>query len=118
MESPRAQTSWTSADQRDSAREPANQSLVLVAERELRGALTEQIIPALGMPANPSPAEMAAFDRAVDAICREAHRLDLRGEELVIAVKQAWAQLSAERTSRLGERDGDVLREVVSSSIE
>ena len=29
-----------------------------------------------------------------------------------------WSQISAMRASRLGERDGDVLKQVVSSSIE
>jgi len=76
--------------------------------------------PPLAFGAHPhsSPEETAAFNRAVQAICHEAHRLDLRAEELVIAIKQAWSQLAAVRKSRLGERDSDVLRRVVSSSIE
>ena len=119
MASRRPQSSAsTDAAQRDEARVPANQSLVLVAERELLAALREQAPPVFGAHPNPSPAEVAAFDRAVRALCSEAHRLDLRVEELVIAIKQAWWQLAAVRTSRLGERDGDVIRGVVSSSIE
>ena len=35
-----------------------------------------------------------------------------------IAIKKAWSQLAAVRTNQLAERDGDVLREIVSSSIE
>jgi len=108
----------TNAARCDDARAPANQALALVAERELLGALTEQVPPARGMYAYQSPREAAAFDRAMRAICREAHRLDLRAEELVIAIKKGWAQLGAMRASRLAERDGDVLRGVVSSAIE
>ena len=111
-------TASTSAAPDGQGRAPAHQSLATVAERELRAALAEQAPPAFGMFAHPSPAELAAFERAVDAICREAHRLGLRAEELVIAIKKAWTQLAAVRSSRLAERDGDVLRDVVSSSIE
>ncbi|HEX7981476.1 MAG TPA: hypothetical protein VF461_22890 [Gemmatimonadaceae bacterium] len=119
MGSPRPQSAAsTNAAQRDEACVLVNASLVRVAERELLGALTEQARPVLGMPAYPSTAELAAFDRAVHAICREAHRLDVHAEELVIALKQAWSQLAVLRTSRLGERDSDVLRDVVSASIE
>jgi hypothetical protein len=100
------------------ARVASNQSIVPIAERELANALAIQIGPSLGMFVQPSRAEMAAFERAVNTICREAHRLDLRAEELVIGIKQAWFHLAPIRTSRLGERDGDVLREVVSTSIE
>ena len=111
-------TTPTDTALRDSARVPACQALVLVAERELLGALARQTAPAYGLYTRPSPAEAAAFDRAAQATCREAHRLDLRAEELVVAIKQAWLRLSTERTRKLGDRDGDVLCEVVSSSIE
>ena len=56
--------------------------------------------------------------RAVEEICTEAHRLELRAEELVIGIKQAWAQLAPVRARHLGDRDGDVLGEVVSTSID
>ena len=102
----------------DGARVASNQNFVHVAERELGNALAIQVGPSLGMFIQPSRAEQAAFDRAVNTICREAHRLDLRAEELVIGIKQAWFQLAPTRASRLGERDGDVLREVVSTSID
>ncbi len=69
-------------------------------------------------PAHASPGETAALNRAVRAVCHEAHRLGLLAEEMLIAIKQAWSQVSAMRASRLGERDGDVLKQVVSSSIE
>jgi len=108
----------TNAARCDDARAAANHALALVAERELLDALTQQVPPARGMYAYQSPGEAAAFDRAMRAICHEAHHLDLRAEELVIAIKKGWAQLGAMRASRLAERDGDVLREVVSSSIE
>jgi hypothetical protein len=99
-------------------RAPATQWLVLMAERELHGALMEQVPPVLGAFTQPSLVERAAVERAVRAICGEAHRLDLRAEELVIAIKKAWLLLGAVRTNQLAERDGDVLREIVSSSIE
>jgi hypothetical protein len=67
---------------------------------------------------HPSSAEDAAVQRAVRTICQEARRLDLQAEELIIGIKQAWSQLASVRTRHLGDRDGDVLREVVSSSIE
>lgn len=108
----------THAAQSDDARVPANQSLLQVAERELLAALAEQRRRAFGLYGPSSPAEAAAVDRAVREICREAHRLNLRAEELVIAVKKAWTHLAPERASQLGDRDGEVLREVVSSSIE
>ena len=108
----------TNLTQRAEARAPAIQALGLVAEQELLGALGEQSPLAFGAPAHASPGETAALSRAVRAVCREAHRLDLRAEEMLIAIKQAWSQISAMRASRLGERDGDVLKQVVSSSIE
>jgi hypothetical protein len=111
-------SSPSDALQDDGARVVSNQKLVLIAERELAGALAAQERPSIGMYAHPSRAETAAFERAVQAICREAHHLDLRAEELLIGIKQAWFQLAPVRMSCLGERDGDVLREVVSSSIE
>jgi len=108
----------TNLAQRDEARIPASQSLVQVAEREFLGALGEQSPLRFGKPAQSSPAERAALNRAVRAICHEAHRLDLRAEEMVIAIKQAWLQVAIMRTSRLGERDSEVLEQIVSSSIE
>ena len=55
---------------------------------------------------------------AVRVICGEANHLGLRAEELIIGIKHAWSQLTAIRARHLGDRDADVLREVVSSSIE
>jgi hypothetical protein len=95
-----------------------NQTLVSVAERELERALVEQMRPSMGMYVHPSRAEDAAFERAVREICGEAHRLDLPAEALLVGIKQAWAQLAPTRARQLGDRDGDVLREVVSNSIE
>ena len=95
-----------------------SQTLVNVAERELERALIEQVRPSMGMYAHPSRAEDAAFDRAVREICNEAHRLDLPAETLLVGIKQAWSHLAATRAQHLGDRDGDVLREVVSNSIE
>ena len=57
-------------------------------------------------------------EKLLAALSEQAHRLDLRAEELAIAIKQVWSQLASVRSSRLGERDSDVLRGVVSSSIE
>lgn len=56
--------------------------------------------------------------RAVREICLEAHRLELRAEELLVDIKQAWTQLASLRALHLGDRDGDALRGVVSSAIE
>jgi hypothetical protein len=95
-----------------------SQTLVTVAERELERALVEQVRPSMGMYVHPSRAEDAAFDRAVREICNEAHRLDLPAETLLVGIKQAWSHLAATRARHLGDRDGDVLREVVSNSIE
>jgi hypothetical protein len=92
--------------------------IAAVAARELERALLEQSRPPMGMYVHPSSAEDAAVQRAVRTICQEARRLDLQAEELIIGIKQAWSQLASVRTRHLGDRDGDVLREVVSSSIE
>ena len=99
-------------------RAAVNQTLLNVAERELERALVEQVRPSMGMYAQPSRAEDAAFDRAVREICSEAHRLDLPAETLLVGIKQAWSHLAPIRARHLGDRDGDVLREVVSNSIE
>jgi len=95
-----------------------NASLLSVAERELHDALAEQERPMTGMYTQPTRAADAAFTRAVHVVCEEAHRLDLHAEQLLIALKQAWAHLASTRARHLGERDGDVLREVVTTSIE
>ena len=95
-----------------------NQTLVNVAERELGRALMEQMRPAMGMYVHPSQAEDAAFERAVREICGAAHRLDLPAEALLVGIKQAWSHLAPVRARHLGDRDGDVLRGVVSTSIE
>ena len=108
------QTSGTPLD----ARVAWNERLVAVAEAALERAVTEQMRPAMGMYVHPTSAENAAFDRAVHEICREAHRLELRAEELLIGIKQAWSHLAHVRAQHLGDRDGDVLRQFVSSSIE
>lgn len=92
--------------------------IAAVATRELEQALLEQSRPPMGMYVHPSSAEHAAVQRAVRTVCAEAHRLELRAEELIIGIKQAWSQLAPVRARHLGDRDGDVLREVVSSSIE
>ena len=93
------------------------QMMVAIAERELERALLEQSRSATGMSAQPSPSEHAAIQRAIHTICVEARQLDLKAEELVIGIKQAWSQLAHVRARQLGDRDGDVLREVVSSAI-
>jgi hypothetical protein len=95
-----------------------HREMVAIAERELERALLEQTRPAIGMYASPSIVEHAAVQRAVHKICFEAHRLDLKAEQLLIGIKQAWWQLANVRARHLGERDGDVLRDIVSSSIE
>jgi len=95
-----------------------HQAIVVIAERELDRALIEHTRPTMGMYVHPSSAENAAVQRAVRIICAESHRLGLRAEELIIGIKQAWLQLAPVRARHLGDRDGDVLREVVSNSIE
>lgn len=94
-----------------------NERLLKLAERELKSALVEQERPIAGMYVQRTRSGDAAFERAVSAVCAEAHRLDLRAEELLVALKQAWSQLATTRARHLGDRDGDVLREVVTSSI-
>ena len=102
----------------DALRVALHHVIATVATRELERALLEQSRPPMGMYAHPSTVEHAAMQRAVRSICGEAHRLELRAEELIIGVKQAWSQLAPVRARHLGDRDADVLREVVSSSIE
>ena len=102
----------------DRPRVEVHQVIVVVAARELERALLEQSRPPMGMYVHPSSAENAAMQRAVRTICREARALELQAEELIIAIKQAWSQLAAARARHLGDRDGDVLREVVSNAIE
>jgi hypothetical protein len=102
----------------DGSRAPLHQEMVAIAQRELERALLEQTRPPIGMYAHPSAAEHAAVQRAIHKICGEAHRLDLKAEELLIGIKQAWSQLANVRARHLGERDRDVLHGVVSSSIE
>ena len=102
----------------DGFRNGLHHAIALVAARELEQALLEQSRPLMGMYVHPSSAEYAAMQRAVRAICGEANRLELRAEELIIGIKHAWSQLTTVRARHLGDRDSDVLREVVSSSIE
>ncbi len=112
-----AQNASTGASPNDRVAQP-HREMVAIAERELERALLEQSRPPSGMYAHASSAEHAAIERAVHTICFEAHRLDVKAEELLIDIKRAWSQLANVRARHLGERDGDVLREVVSSSIE
>jgi hypothetical protein len=114
-----SQGSQESLGARVSGQYPAvNASLLRVAERELDIALSEQVRPMAGMYMQPSRAADAAFVRAVRVLCEEAHRLDVRAEELLIALKRAWAHLATTRARHLGDRDGDVLRDIVTTSIE
>ena len=112
-----AQSASAEASPNDLVVQP-HREMVAIAERELERALLEQSRPPMGMYAHPSSAEHAAVERAVHRICFEAHRLNLRAEELLVGIKRAWSLLANVRARQLGERDGDVLREVVSSSIE
>jgi hypothetical protein len=96
----------------------AKARLTDVAERALHDALIEQQRPMAGMYTHPSHAADLAFAHAVREVCESAHQLDLRAEEMLVAVKRAWSQLAPVRARHLGERDGDVLRDVVSTSIE
>ena len=92
--------------------------LRLVAEQALERALLEQSRLSLGMYRHVSSAEEAAVERAVRTIAGEARRLEIRAEEMIIGIKQAWARLAPIRARQLGDRDADVLRDVVSHSIE
>jgi hypothetical protein len=96
----------------------ASETFVRIAERELKAALLVHERPMAGMYAQPSPIADSALHGAVRALCTEARRLDLRAEEMLIGIKQAWAHLAATRAAHLGDRDGDVLQHVVTSSIE
>ena len=102
----------------DALRIALHDEITVAAVRELQRALLEQAKPPMGLYVHPSSAENAAVQRAVRSICGEAHRLELRAEELIVGIKQAWSQLAPVRARHLGDRDADVLREVVSSSIE
>ena len=96
----------------------ARARLVHASEDALRGALIEQERPLDGMYLHASREVDAAFDRAIREVCDEAHRLDLRAEDMLVALKQAWSRLALLRARQLGDHDGDVLRDVVSTSIE
>lgn len=96
----------------------ANETLLRIAERELSDALFLRERPIAGLCSQPSRVPYSALDRAVHVLCAEAHRLDLRAEEMLIALKQAWSHLATTRARQLGDRDGDVLRDVVTASIE
>jgi hypothetical protein len=96
----------------------ASETFVRIAERELKAALLVHERPMAGMYAQPSPIADSALHGAVRALCTEARRLDLRAEEMLIGLKQAWAHLATTRSGHLGDRDGDVLQHVVTSSIE
>jgi hypothetical protein len=119
MTAERSQTSRAPFDtSADALRVALHDEIAAAAVRELQRALVEQARPPMGMYVHPSSAENAAVQRAVRIICGEAHRLELRAEELIVGIKQAWSQLAPVRARHLGDRDGEVLREVVSSSIE
>jgi hypothetical protein len=107
-----------SQSQSQSQRYDSRAALLHAAERELREALIEQERSRGGLYLQASPEADAALDRAVRAVCDEAHRLNMRAEDLLIALKQAWSHLATTRARHLGDRDGDVLRGVVSTSIE
>lgn len=107
-----------SKSQSHTGRSDAREQLMHSAERALRDALSQQERPLGGMYLKPSREANAALELAVRTVCDEARRLDLRAEELLVALKQAWSQLANVRARHLGDRDGDVLREVVSTSIE
>lgn len=113
-----ARSAMTATHAASSSRAALNQKLIDIAGRELGRAVRAQVRPSMGMYVHRSTAEHAAMHRAVRTICDEAHRLDLRAEELLVDIKQAWTQLAALRALHLGDRDGDALRGVVSSAIE
>lgn len=104
--------------QSQAAPDDARARLLETAERVLRTALSEQERSSFGMHLKASREAEAALRQAVCEICDVTHRLDLRAEEMLVAVKQAWSHLATVRAEHLGDRDADVLREIVSSSIE
>jgi hypothetical protein len=104
-----------------SSREPTDSlslSLASVAVRALAAAIAVQSRQSLDMFAVRSRAESDAIERAAREICTEAHRLHLRPEQLLIETKRAWSRLATVRAVHLGNRDDDVLREVVSVCIQ
>jgi hypothetical protein len=110
----------TTADA-SSSREPTDSlslSLASVAVRALAAAIAVQSRQSLDMFAVRSRAESDAIERAAREICTEAHRLHLRPEQLLIETKRAWSRLATVRAAHLGDRDDDVLREVVSVCIQ
>jgi len=92
--------------------------IATIAEQVLAAAIAVQSRPSLDMFVARSAAESEAIERAARELCMEAHRLGLRPEQLLIETKRAWSRLAPVRASHLGDRDGDVLREVVSTCIE
>jgi hypothetical protein len=96
----------------------ADQTIVRFAERALQAALEQQTRPIIGMFIEPSAHGTAAIDGAVRQISAQAQVRGLRPEQMLVAVKQAWAHLAPIRARHLGDRDADVLRQVVTISIE
>ena len=96
----------------------ACESLMHLAERELSQALALHVRPSIGMYAPRSRDGDYALHRAIHVLCADAHRLGLHAEEMLIALKRAWAHLATTRAQHLGDRDGDVFRDVVTTSIE
>jgi hypothetical protein len=104
-----------------SSREPTDSlthTLASLAEHALAAAIAVQSRPSLDMFVVRSRAESDAIERAAREICTEAHRLHLRPEQLLIETKRAWSRLAAVRAAHLGDRDDDVLDEVISVCIQ
>ena len=117
MRSPLGRNTADPGASRDPA-DPVSGAFASIAEDALATAIAVQSRSSLDMFVVRSAAESDAIERAAREICIEAHRLDLRPEELLIETKRAWSRLAGVRADHLGDRDGEVLREVVSACIE
>lgn len=96
----------------------ADPTIVRFVERLLHDALVQQARPSVGMFVEPSASGAAAINHAIVAICADVRQRGLRPEEMLVVVKQAWSQLAPVRARHLGDRDGDVLRHVVTLAIQ
>ena len=93
---------------------PTQHSLVAAAEAALRTTLGA----ALRTPQCDGEVAGPRLRLAVRELCADAHRRHARAEDVIVAVKQAWAALAG-LTAQPGElRCGDILRHFITVCID
>jgi hypothetical protein len=93
---------------------PSQHSLVAAAEAALRTTLGA----ALRAPTCDGEVAGPRLRLAVRELCADAHRRHARAEDVIVAVKQAWAALAG-LTAQPGElRRGEILRHFITVCID